>query len=321
MRCFKPIRLNQPDIYRGTSYSYVPCGKCEACLSNKRREWLYRLRRENLMSTSGDFVTLTYDDDHLPRDGLLCKKHVQDFLKRFRKLIYPYKIRYFIVGEYGEQFGRPHYHMLLFNLPRFFDLKGLLIKSWTLCSPTQWSMPNVIGEITDASINYCAKYCVSNSNEVPYKFRTFMLSSRKPGIGGTISIEKLSSHMREGTLTNVIRDVGGYPLLLPRYYSDKIFNEEEKVELKEQLIEHEREQECKWRERYGTRQNAGIQQIAVNGQRAQKVKRTAKKYVSPYAGLPLPKTKSEEAKLKTKSAIESHIRGIEESLKKGVLEW
>lgn len=319
MRCLKPIRLNQPDVYRHTPYSYVPCGRCEACLSNKRREWLFRLRKEHLFSTSGDFITLTYDDAHLPRDGLLNKKHVQDFLKRFRKAIHPYKIRYFVVGEYGEKLGRPHYHLLLFNLPRFFDLKGLLRKTWTFCDVNQWNLPGVIGTITDASLNYCAKYVVSNSGDVPYKFRTFMLCSRKPGIGGQVLNDKLVDYLKQGKLKNIVRDVGGFPLLLPRYYCDKIFNEREKIIFKEQLINYERENEEKWRDRYGER--FGLQQIAVNEQRASHVKRTAKKYVSPYTGLPMPKTKAEEAHRTAKSAIAEYQRGIEESFEKGIFEW
>lgn len=64
------------------------------------------------------FVTLTYNDNHLPLlpDGLgtVVPRHLQLFLKRLRKQI-PTPIRFFAVGEYGNETWRPHYHLALFN--------------------------------------------------------------------------------------------------------------------------------------------------------------------------------------------------------------
>lgn len=65
------------------------------------------------------FITLTYDDDHLPWDGSLQKHHFQNFLKRLRWHNRHKSIRYFMCGEYGDggegKPGRPHYHAILFN--------------------------------------------------------------------------------------------------------------------------------------------------------------------------------------------------------------
>lgn len=54
------------------------------------------------------FITLTYDDEHLPLGMSLVPKDLQDFLKRFRSRIAPIKVRYYGVGEYGDQTQRPH---------------------------------------------------------------------------------------------------------------------------------------------------------------------------------------------------------------------
>lgn len=44
----------------------VPCGKCLACLKNKQSSMVVRCRREAEQRGSFAFMTLTYDDDHLP---------------------------------------------------------------------------------------------------------------------------------------------------------------------------------------------------------------------------------------------------------------
>lgn len=62
------------------------------------------------------FLTLTYDDDHLPSSGSLAPNDSKNFLKRLRKHFAPARIRFFLVGEYGDQTWRPHYHAIVFNM-------------------------------------------------------------------------------------------------------------------------------------------------------------------------------------------------------------
>ena len=89
----------------------VPCGKCIACLHNKRSDWQFRLRQEHKASKSSMFVTLTYRRKFLPEGGSLSKRDLQLFLKRLRKKDESVKIRYYAVGEYGSQRKRAHYHL------------------------------------------------------------------------------------------------------------------------------------------------------------------------------------------------------------------
>lgn len=72
---------------------------------------------EALQHSDNAFVTLTYDDENLPGLGSLEPKHTQDWLKRIRKAVHPLKLRYYLVGEYGDQTNRPHYHVALFGYP------------------------------------------------------------------------------------------------------------------------------------------------------------------------------------------------------------
>lgn len=50
----------------------------------------------------------------------LFTRHAQLFTMSLRKVnrkVYPMKqLRYYACGEYGERFGRPHYHYIIFNL-------------------------------------------------------------------------------------------------------------------------------------------------------------------------------------------------------------
>lgn len=70
------------------------------------------------------FVTLTYDDYHLPLDlndrPILVKRELCDFLKalnrKYKRLV-DVQLRYFAAGEYGEKSWRPHYHAIIFGYP------------------------------------------------------------------------------------------------------------------------------------------------------------------------------------------------------------
>lgn len=62
------------------------------------------------------FITLTYNDEHLPPGGSLVKADFQNFMKRLRKVHSPNRLSYYMCGEYGENFSRPHYHAILFGI-------------------------------------------------------------------------------------------------------------------------------------------------------------------------------------------------------------
>lgn len=94
----------------------VPCGKCLECRIQHARDWADRCVIEAKQYKYNYFVTLTYDDAHLPERNSLNPKDLQLFLKRLRKRFKGVKIRFLASGEYGSSF-RPHYHLILFNLP------------------------------------------------------------------------------------------------------------------------------------------------------------------------------------------------------------
>lgn len=191
-----------------------PCGKCEACRSKKMGEWVFRLKQELKYSSDAHFITLTYDEEHLPPDGSLNKVDCQLFLKRFRKRIEPNQIRYFLVGEYGSETYRPHYHMLLFNYPKEYDLHTDLLNSWNAGAVH-------IGNVTGRSISYCVKY-LYKVVDLPADLEPhFMLSSRRPGIGAEFLTEEQRAYLTSPALPNRVVD-DGVTKILPRYYRDKL---------------------------------------------------------------------------------------------------
>lgn len=90
----------------------LPCGQCIGCRIRRAQEWTDRCEHEAALHETNSFITLTYDDESVPADGSLRKKHWQDFAKRLRKHL---RFRYFHCGEYGDSFQRPHYHACIFG--------------------------------------------------------------------------------------------------------------------------------------------------------------------------------------------------------------
>ena len=100
----------------------VACGQCLGCRKDRVRMWAIRMAHEAKMHDENCFITLTYDDAHLTRlwpeplaPATLVKDDFVKFMKRLRKRIAPRKIKYFMCGEYGENYQRPHYHACIFG--------------------------------------------------------------------------------------------------------------------------------------------------------------------------------------------------------------
>jgi len=188
-----------------------PCGKCDSCLVNRKRLWAHRIELESYCHDHSSFVTLTYDDEHLPFSWFdkqenktvypflptVNPKDPRNFLKRLRKAVSPDKLRYYLVGEYGDRSWRPHYHIALFGYPSCHHgqtRKDKHAKGLPCCPPCdllleKWGFGAIDNaRVEQASAGYIANYCTKKLTKkgdelLNDRHPEFSRMSRKPGIG------------------------------------------------------------------------------------------------------------------------------------------
>lgn len=223
-----------------TACTPFPCGQCLHCRINKAREWSTRLLLEASVHSDSCFVTLTYEE--LPDPPSVSKAELQKFMKRFRKEISKYgfeKVRYFGVGEYGENSGRPHYHVAIFGWP-VYDPRPVE-KAWSEGGKSKGFVS--VGEINKESVRYICGYCLKKltnpddprlhdfDGEKQFSLAPeFMLSSRMfPGGMGAAAADQIAANMKESEhydeeKEKIIRtiNIGKKEFPIGRYLTERI---------------------------------------------------------------------------------------------------
>lgn len=240
MNCVSPFRKDGMDF---------PCGRCYYCLSRRASGWSFRLMREDRVSRSSFFLTLTYANEYVHVTGnhflTLSKRDVQLFIKRLRKLHIGSRLRYFAVGEYGGQYDRPHYHVIIFNLDLALFLGEKVATQIRLGNmpldgkhqyfPATWPAGNVtIGRVSDASVGYTLKYMLKPTR-VPVHQRDdrvpeFQLMSK--GLGASYLTKQMIRWHKDDLYQRMyVPLLDGKKIAMPRYYKEKIYSK-----LQRQLI-------------------------------------------------------------------------------------
>lgn len=235
MNCIAPFRKDGMDF---------PCGKCYYCLRRRTSGWSFRLMKEERVSLSSFFVTLTYKTEYVPitpRGYMsLNKSHIPELMRTIRQY-YRYravnpktgrtkwyydkvpKIRYFAVGEYGGKTDRPHYHVLFFNV-NIDDVE----KAW-------YHGAIHVGRVSEASTGYTLKYMMK-PGKVPLhknddRLPEFQLMSK--GLGANyLTKESIAWHKADfqktehGIFTErmYLPLYDGKKIAMPRYYKEKIYS-------------------------------------------------------------------------------------------------
>ena len=143
----------------------VPCNQCVMCKIQRSKDWAVRIMHESSYHISNVFITLTYDDEHLPKNGSLIGDEISKFIKRFRKHHPEKQIKYYGCGEYGEKYERPHYHIILFGVgPECFRSLGkgynVKTKQWVpIYTHKAWTKGIIhVGYVEPHSARYVTDY-------------------------------------------------------------------------------------------------------------------------------------------------------------------
>ena len=223
---------------------FVPCGQCMGCKLERSRQWAIRCMHESSLHERNCFITLTYNDAHLPDFKNLEYSQFQLFMKRLRKKFDGKKIRFFMCGEYGDRKDRPHFHACLFG----HDFDDKILYKQTAAGPNLYTSKTLdalwsdkkgvigfttIGDVTFESAAYVARYIIKKGNgknssldyqeidvetgELFQKTKEFNRMSLKPGVGSDF-YKKWKSDMFPLDVC-VVNGVATKP---PQYYFKKL---------------------------------------------------------------------------------------------------
>lgn len=237
----------------------IPCGKCIECRISKAQDWATRLELESYSYPAEQslFVTLTYDDAHLPepqeslrRDTFergfyapLVYKDIQKFHYKLRSY-FNESFRFFGCGEYGPVNFRPHWHFLYFGLNVFGifdDIQTKFRKNGRLYFESKklnalWNKGFVIfTDFSPSNANYTAQYCIKKlkgDREKEYQDACQKLElkplpaelirmSNRPGIGSNF----YDKHSVEVLYSDSINLRNGKSSCIPDYFKARLLND------------------------------------------------------------------------------------------------
>lgn len=152
------------------------------------------------------FMTFTYEDSELPvtveGDVTLEKKYFLKWIENVQREIGSF--RYYVVGEYGELYGRPHYHMAVF--PEHHSQVPALRVKWRKGFSSAY-------EINHARARYLANYTAKKLTKLtderlsPGQEPEFRTSSRNPPLGSEF-VKAIIKHYKSGQAAKLVEERG-----------------------------------------------------------------------------------------------------------------
>lgn len=215
----------------------IACKQCIGCRLMRQNAWTVRMLCEAQMHPENWFITWTYADEHLPLHGSLDYSDVQSCNRKLRKTFG--KFRFFVAGEYGDTFGRAHWHSVNFGL----HISDLDIVKMSGDRPIYrskllekaWGKGNVfIGTVTPQSVRYCASYTLKkitgaradehyrrldpSTGELVFVAPEMARMSLKPGLGASW----FAKYWQDCVTHKAVVGVGGKKQRLPRFFNERI---------------------------------------------------------------------------------------------------
>lgn len=255
---FNPLKA----LIEGSSFK-LPCMQCRGCRSDKARDLAVRALHEAQMHEHSCFLTLTYSDEHCPPSYSVSKRDFQLVMKRIRKE-HGAGLKYLAVGEYSDPPAlRPHYHAIVAGLD--FSDKYLWRKSEGHRVFRSESLERLwphglseIGSVSSQSAGYVARYCMKKmtgdaastfyhrpspiDGQWHYVEPEFALMSRRPALGLSW-LDRFKSDVFPSDFVVV----DGRKTPVPRYYLDKLAEDEAKLVKRDRLRKEFRDLEARGR--------------------------------------------------------------------------
>lgn len=263
------------------TYTTIPCKKCIGCRLDYSREWANRGYLESKQWEQNYFVTLTYNDENLPKNESLEPKHFTTFLKDLRANlrdndIQSSGVRFMGCGEYGSERGRPHYHLILFNCqlptdsfyePRIIN-KSTYWRNKIIEEEWDYGFSNV-SDVTWNTIAYTARYITKKvygaQAEEEYKAQgkepEFFRSSRMPGIGGYYYAENKDKIYENDEI--IITNKKGAQSTKPPKYFDRLLEKEDAERVKQLKRERRKRAESEMRIADEKSSNTRLERLAI----------------------------------------------------------
>ena len=215
MKCLNPI-------WSRRRHAFVPCNDCYYCKMRKKYEWTCRVIMERLYYKYGYFVTLTYDDLHLPSNKGVSYAHADYFLDRLRDCFKTCNLgfSYYLMSEYGGRSQRPHLHMhLLTDMPQL-QVSVMISHLWKHGFIK-------IGCSTLKSILYTSAFhLLPKEHKNAYPVPNFHIISR--GLGKNYADEHADFNFSNN---RKVFEFGGFKFNLPPYVSKRMgFMSEKKLQ-------------------------------------------------------------------------------------------
>lgn len=240
---------NVPPVY-DNRVLYVPigCQKCIECRKQKARNWQVRLSEEIKKDKSGKFIAITFDSESLKKlseeltdaegytlDNAIATLAMRRFLERWRKK-YKISVKHWFITELGQtNTERIHMHGILFTnisneiISEIWKYGIISVGKRKYYNGKQLD-DNPTGYVNGATINYIIKY-VLKGDKVHQEYEAKILTSA--GIGSKyMETENAKTNTYKGDKTNeTYKTKQGTQLALPKYYRNKIYNDDEREAL------------------------------------------------------------------------------------------
>lgn len=223
MPCISPFYRQ-----KGEDWIPLPCGRCPPCKKRRIDGWVFRMMQELKRSEYAHFVTLTYDVKFLPISPnghmTLDKSAFPLYMKRLRKLCPDVKLKYYACGEYGTKGSRPHYHAIIFNVPN----EEFFFKAWSVDGENLGIVH--VGQVSPDSIAYTTGYINKGQGMTPRRGddRVPEFSLMSKGLGANYVTDAIKDYHVADLSRNYLTKDGGGIIAMPRYYRERIFNDDER---------------------------------------------------------------------------------------------